>query len=70
MPIGKQLSDGNPDGTSLGQSASDLISVYGVTPVDQGAAITNLTTTPTATDIATAVNAIIARLEDFGIIAS
>jgi hypothetical protein len=69
MAIGKQLSDGNPDGTSLGQSASDLISVYGETPVDQGAAVTTLATTPTATDIATAVNSIISRLQDFGIIA-
>jgi len=69
MPIGKQLSDGNPDGTSLGQSTSDLISFYGKTPVDQGAAVTALTTTPTATDIATAVNAIISRLQDVGLIA-
>lgn len=70
MAIGKQLSDGNPDGTSLGQSTTDKVSVYGVTPVVQGAAVTGLTTTPTATDIATAVNAIISRLEDFGIIAA
>jgi hypothetical protein len=69
MPIGKQLSDGNPDGTSLGQSSSDLVSFYGETPVDQGAAVTTLATTPTATDIATAVNSIISRLQDIGIIA-
>lgn len=37
MPIGKQLSDGNPDGVSLGQSTADLISLYGVTPVSQRA---------------------------------
>ena len=35
MAIGKQLSDGNPDGTSLGQSSSDLISFYGETPIVQ-----------------------------------
>lgn len=34
----RQLSDGGPDGTSLGQSTSDLISFYGVTPVAQKAA--------------------------------
>jgi hypothetical protein len=34
MPV-KQLSDGNPDGTVLGQSPSDLISFYNVTPVPQ-----------------------------------
>ena len=33
----KYLSDGNPDGTSVGQSASDLVSLYGVTPVPQRA---------------------------------
>lgn len=31
----KQLSDANADGTVLGQSATDLISLYGVTPVAQ-----------------------------------
>jgi hypothetical protein len=34
MPV-KHLSDGNPDGTVLGQSASDLIAFYNVTPVAQ-----------------------------------
>jgi hypothetical protein len=34
MPV-KQLSDGNPDGAVLGQSASDLISFYNVPPVAQ-----------------------------------
>lgn len=35
MAIGKQVSDANPDGTSLGQSATDKVSLYGVTPVAQ-----------------------------------
>ncbi len=34
MPV-RQLSDGNPDGTVLGQSPSDHISFYNVTPVSQ-----------------------------------
>jgi hypothetical protein len=34
MPV-KQLSDGNPDGTVLGQSAADHISFYNATPVVQ-----------------------------------
>ncbi len=34
MPV-KQLSDGNPDGTVLGQSPCDLISFYNVAPVPQ-----------------------------------
>lgn len=33
-----QLSKNSPDGTSLGQSATDKISFYGVTPVAQRAA--------------------------------
>lgn len=35
MAIGKQLSDANGDGTSLGQSATDKVSFYGATPVVQ-----------------------------------
>jgi len=37
MAIGKQLSDGNSQGTAHGQSATDLISFYGATPVAQRA---------------------------------
>ena len=33
----KYLSDKGPDGTSLGQSTSDLIAMYGGTPVSQRA---------------------------------
>jgi hypothetical protein len=33
----KQLSDGNPGGSGLGQSTTDLISFYGATPVSQRA---------------------------------
>lgn len=65
----KQLSDGGPDGTSLGQSSTDKISLYGATPVVRGSAVTTLATTPTATDIATAVNSIISRLQSVGLIA-
>jgi hypothetical protein len=49
MPV-RHLSDANPDGTVLGQSASDLISFYNATPVAQrsGAAQAAApTTTPT-----------------------
>jgi len=37
MTIGKQLSDKNPDGTALGQSATDLIAFHGGTPTSQRA---------------------------------
>jgi hypothetical protein len=33
----RQLSDANPGGSGLGQSATDLISFYGVTPIVQRA---------------------------------
>lgn len=65
----RQLSDGGPDGVVLGQSSTDLVGFYGKTPVARGAAVTTLATTPTATDIATAVNSIISRLQTVGIIA-
>lgn len=31
----KQLSDGGPDGTSLGQSATDKVGFYGASPIVQ-----------------------------------
>lgn len=65
----KQLSDGNSDGTQLGQSSTDKVGFYGKTPIARGSAITTLATTPTATDIGTAVNAIISRLQAVGLIA-
>jgi hypothetical protein len=33
--MSKELSDANPDGTSMGQSATDKIGFYGITPVVQ-----------------------------------
>ena len=36
--INKQISDGSPDGTTMGQSATDTIGFYGATPVAQRAA--------------------------------
>lgn len=37
MAIAKQVSDASPDGASFGQSTTDKISFYGVTPVVQRA---------------------------------
>jgi len=76
---GEQVGDGNRNeqlnvgaGTQavrVGASASGLIGFYGTAPVAKGAAVTTLATTPTATDIATAVNSIISRLQTVGLIA-
>lgn len=67
--MAKQLSNGT--GVKIGQSTSDTVGFYGVTPIAQPSgtsqsavattAITTLATTPTATDIAVAVNSIISR---------
>lgn len=58
---------GNDDGIILGRT-SGKVGFYGTSPVDKGAAVTTLATTPTATDIATAVNSIISRLQTVGLI--
>jgi hypothetical protein len=73
----KELSDGGPDGTRLGQSTTDLVSFWGSSPVDQPAsanqfAITSTTLT-TITDIVTTasitgnVNAIVARVNSISV---
>jgi hypothetical protein len=55
MAVVKQLSDGNPGGTGLGQSASDVIGFYGVaTPVSQRAGTVQATSNITATSNNTA----------------
>ena len=62
----KQLSDGNPSGTLLGQSATDKIGFYGLaTPVARQAAVTDGTD---ATTTQAAVNDIIDRLQAYGLL--
>lgn len=63
----KQLSDGHPDGTKLGQSASDKVGFWGKAPVDQPAKVTDATDAATAI---TQINAVIDRLEECGILAT
>lgn len=65
------LSNLNPDGTSLGQSAADKISFYGVTPIIQrsGASQGTFTTTMTQSTgwgflTSTAANAAVALLTE------
>lgn len=65
----EQVTYNGPAGAQVGQSATEKVGFYGATPVVQGSAVTTLATTPTATDIATAVNSIISRLQTIGIIA-
>ena len=68
----KQLSDGGPQGASLGQSATDKISFYNATPVAKqtctlAAALTAATTTPA--NIAAAVAELRTALAALGIVA-
>lgn len=76
---GEQIGDGNQNETlnvgrtgqqvQIGGASTTKVGFYGVTPAIKGSAVTTLATTPTATDIATAVNSIISRLQTIGIIA-
>lgn len=68
----RQLSDGNSDGTVMGQSATDKIAFYGGAPVAQRAAnslaaITTTaatTTTPWGFSTSTQANAIVSALNE------
>lgn len=69
----KELSDGGPDGTRLGQSTTDLVAFWGKTPVDQPAAtaqsalstaaLTTITDIVTTASVTGAFNAVVARVE-------
>lgn len=78
----KELSDKGPDGTRLGQSASDLIGFHGASPTDQAAVQAALSTqfvsiggygfsTSTAIhSIVAAIDAVTACLREKGLMAS
>lgn len=53
MAAADQLSKAPPGGTSLGQSANDLISLYGVTPVAQRTSTVLATSTISASSYVT-----------------
>lgn len=64
----RQLSDGNTEGTILGQDASDKVGFFGKAPVVRPATVAG-----DATDAATAsaqVNEVVAALKALGLIAS
>jgi len=63
----RQLSDGNDDGTKLGQSASDKISFFGADTTTQPAHTADATD---ATTTMSAVNSILADLRALGLKAS
>ena len=57
---------GAADGSLVGASGGK-VGFYGTTPVVQASAITTISNTATGTEIATAVNAIIAALQNTGL---
>lgn len=62
----KQLSDGNPDGASLGQSATDKVGFHGTAPSAQ-TSLTALATGATIATVVASVQEIIAALQAKGL---
>lgn len=63
----QQLSDAGPDGVKLGQSITDKVALYGVTPIAQRAGAaqgTALVGTASSTDVTTDVKAAIIEIMD------
>lgn len=65
----KQLSDGNPDGTTLGQDASDKIAFHGATPVAKQT-VTAVATGATAATIVTSLQALQSALNSLGLVSN
>ena len=65
----KQLSDGNPDGTQLGQDATvDTVGFFGTTPVVQPSITAVGTATATTTLNETKIDRLYAALRTLGLI--
>jgi hypothetical protein len=65
----KQLSDGGPDGTLLGQDTSDLVGFYGLTtPIAQPVVTAVGTTTATTALNETKIDRLYAALESLNLI--
>lgn len=75
------IGDGGPDGIKLLNASTELMGFWGATPVDRPATIADATNTTTTTSTTTALttdldslrtkfNALLASLEEIGILAS
>ncbi|MFT2211502.1 hypothetical protein ACLJYM_06405 [Rhizobium giardinii] len=63
----QQLSDGNGTGVSVGQSTTDKVSLYGVTPIVQRSGATQATSlvgTASSTAVDTALKAAVIEIMD------
>lgn len=66
---GRNLQTGRSTGSKIGLSANEKVSVYGVSPVIQGATINDPSGGATVdTEARNAIDSLINRLQDFGII--
>ena len=63
------LNGDSTDGVLIGGAATNKVGFYGATPVVQAAAISTIGDSATGTEIATAVNDIIAALQNLGLTA-
>lgn len=55
----KELTDGGPDGAHIGQSTTDKIGFYGVTPIAQGSAAAQAAVTDASGGVAAPTNGIL-----------
>jgi len=70
MPEYNQLSDGRPDGTQLGQSASDKVAFHGATPTTQISYIATITASTTLSQLVANMNTLLDALKTRGLIAT
>lgn len=68
MATVQQLGDNRPDGSTLGASATSLLSAYGATPVAQAAYAGTFNSGET-TSLSVKLNAIVSCLTNFGLMA-
>lgn len=69
MPV-KELSDGGPDGSRLGQSSSDKVGFFGATPITKPSVAAASSSVATTTILETRVAAICTALADLGLISN
>jgi hypothetical protein len=63
----KELSDGGPDGTRLGQSSTDLVAFHGASPSAR-ASIASVATAATVATAVAGIQAILTALSNKGLI--
>lgn len=70
MPEYQELTDGRPDGSRLGQSASDKVAFYGGIPTTQISYIATITASTTLSQMVANMNTLLDALKTRGLIAT